>query len=376
MTQPTNIIRLGDRLGAPARRDDNPLQLHPPATPVVGPADRIAKPDVAADLTNVIAFTLLRSDGPVDESAPKLVVSADDRSATIGRRDGVATIAALLLCSGLIHAAILTVLNREPKPLASIGTEVISVELVLGTNSATGLATVEPEVRPQTTAPPEPATATRDTPMQEEKPEPAPDPAVDVRRPPVAEPEPVAPKQQAALPDPTQEPPVAVPEPTPAHPVALAAPPAERPAEPRKPVEQAPPPRPTKPVARPAPAGQKRPAARPRTDERVAARQPPQGGVGPGRSDAVSTYIGIVQAHLKRYQHPDNTLKPGEHPSCTVSFTIDGNGRVSGIKLVRSSGLARLDQEAAAMVRRASPFPPPPGGLTSPITAPIAFSVR
>ena len=46
-------------------------------------------------------------------------------------------------------------------------------------------------------------------------------------------------------------------------------------------------------------------------------------------------------------------------------------------KLERNlTGIASLDQESQAMVRRASPFPPPPGGRSVSITAPVSFHLR
>ena len=43
------------------------------------------------------------------------------------------------------------------------------------------------------------------------------------------------------------------------------------------------------------------------------------------------------------------------------------------VSLVRGTGYASLDQEAVAMVRRASPFPAPPPGHLRNFTAPIGF---
>jgi protein TonB len=373
MTQPTNIIRLGARLSAPVRTDDDQRQQS--ATPVVGPADRIGDPDTGADLTNVISFTPVRRDGTVEVSAPDLVLADDDRLARVkDRRDPRARIAALLLCSGLVHAGVLMVLNREPPPLASIGIEVISAELVLGANSATGPTPTDTEVQPQATAPEHPPEPTAVQPP-EEKPEPTP--------PPMTEPA----HQEAALPVPKPPPVRATREPTPAHPLAVAPPPPqetppqdvapkpERPPEPRKSLEH-PRPKPAKPAA----SDQKHPAARPpRTDGRLAAREPAAapGGVGPGRSDAASNYTGIAFAHLNHYQRlPAGVLQRGERKSATVRFVIDGNGRVSRIVLVRATGVASLDQEAQDMVRRASPFAPPPGALPITITAPVSFTQR
>ncbi len=45
-------------------------------------------------------------------------------------------------------------------------------------------------------------------------------------------------------------------------------------------------------------------------------------------------------------------------------FNVDIKGNLTRIGILQSSGLADLDAEALAAVRRAAPFPPPPRGLT------------
>jgi TonB family protein len=55
---------------------------------------------------------------------------------------------------------------------------------------------------------------------------------------------------------------------------------------------------------------------------------------------------------------------------------LDGSGRVTSSSVVRSTGAAILDQELAAMARRASPFPPPPGGRAVSFTVPIGFRLN
>jgi TonB family protein len=49
---------------------------------------------------------------------------------------------------------------------------------------------------------------------------------------------------------------------------------------------------------------------------------------------------------------------------------------VTSSRLARSSGVPSLDHEVTAMVRRASPFPPPPDGRPVSFTVPINFQVR
>jgi len=84
-----------------------------------------------------------------------------------------------------------------------------------------------------------------------------------------------------------------------------------------------------------------------------------------------------VAAHLARHkQYPAAARSAGTQGSGTISFTIDGSGRVTSASVVRGTGAAILDQELAAMARRASPFPPPPGGRSMNFTVPIGFHLN
>ena len=63
----------------------------------------------------------------------------------------------------------------------------------------------------------------------------------------------------------------------------------------------------------------------------------------------------------------------------TLRFTLNRNGGVTARGIARSSGYPALDQEALAMVGRASPFPPFPRTMpqaTVNLTVPVRFSLR
>lgn len=125
--------------------------------------------------------------------------------------------------------------------------------------------------------------------------------------------------------------------------------------------------------------GSTRKNARQRSQEENPARiaSTAASGVGRGRSDLESNYRGLVAAHLARYkQFPSDARARGSQGSTSVSFTIDGSGRVTSVQLALSSGIASLDQETTAMVRRASPFPAPPGGYPMRFSMPVNFSLR
>jgi protein TonB len=78
-------------------------------------------------------------------------------------------------------------------------------------------------------------------------------------------------------------------------------------------------------------------------------------------------------ARNKRY--PTDALAGGIGGTASVSFTVGPDGQVASLRLARSSGNASLDRESLDLVRRTSPFPPPPHGKAS-ITVPVNFSVR
>ncbi|KQP91916.1 energy transducer TonB [Methylobacterium sp. Leaf117] len=59
-----------------------------------------------------------------------------------------------------------------------------------------------------------------------------------------------------------------------------------------------------------------------------------------------------------------------------VSVTFAANGSVTAARLIASSGNAALDAEAVAVMYRAAPFPPPPGGQAMTQTIPLNFSRR
>jgi periplasmic protein TonB len=82
-----------------------------------------------------------------------------------------------------------------------------------------------------------------------------------------------------------------------------------------------------------------------------------------------SAYRGEVMGRLQSFKrYPQAARARGAQGNPAVTFSIDASGRVLSVSLTRSSGDPDIDAESLAMVRRASPFPPPPPG------APRAFS--
>jgi periplasmic protein TonB len=171
--------------------------------------------------------------------------------------------------------------------------------------------------------------------------------------PPQEKPEVVAPPEQKVELKPATEPAQPVPDakPTPVKPKAV------RP-EAKKPNDSTPTPR---------------TAAPPRVERQAPAASAASAGA---TASAVATYNQRVRAHLMRFhQYPAGANQPGV---ARLSFTISRSGQVLGSRVAGSSGVAALDAQAAAMVRRAAPFPAFPPGITQGsmgFNVPVIFTV-
>ncbi|CAM5216289.1 hypothetical protein ARD30_01930 [Bosea thiooxidans] len=210
--------------------------------------------------------------------------------------------------------------------------------------------------------------------MVEAQPEPEPplpepvEPPKDVEPPP--EPEPVA----------VPEPEIKIPElpPLPDAAAVLTPPPKEAPKPPPPEVKPRPKPKPRiverkKPVRPDKPKAEQTtaPVAQAQTAARAAA---PAAGASAASPAANASWRGSLIAHLNRFKRFPNGASPG---TVQVAFSIDRGGRVLSARLVRGSGDSALDEEAVAMIRRASPVPAPPDGLgggSIALAVPIRFS--
>ncbi|MGH7835336.1 MAG: TonB family protein, partial [Candidatus Binatia bacterium] len=63
------------------------------------------------------------------------------------------------------------------------------------------------------------------------------------------------------------------------------------------------------------------------------------------------------------WDYPENALKRGIEGKLLLEFTIQANGALDGLRLVRTSGFADLDEEAIRAVRAAAPFRPIPSHI-------------
>jgi protein TonB len=284
-----------------------------------------------------------------------------------------------------MHGALFAVFWREPEPLASIGLEVISVELVVGATAPAGIAQAPGEQEVQAAAvtntqPVEP----EQTAEQQATEQPQTVQAALEERAPAPQAAQAEPKPSVAMvetPQPDMATAAARESPPEAAEFSLLPQPAEQPAEPEseaKPVQEAPP----KPVKNATPAPERRRIDAPTRDNAVrqakaSAPSTAANNVGVGRSDTDTNYIGRVSAHLRRHQqYPSDARNRGDQGTATVSFSLDGGGRVTSARLVSGSGISSIDSEVQAMVRRASPFPAPPSGRSASFTVPVSFRLN
>ena len=217
----------------------------------------------------------------------------------------------------------------------------------------------------------------------------APGPEMIEAQPEPDQPKPVEPPKQVEAPAPEEPEPIAVPEPEikipelpslPEVAATLSPPPLqkEEPPPPPREVKRKPPPKPKiverkKPInpEKPRVERSSAPAAQAQVSDRLAA---PAAGASPTSPAAAANWRGSLIAHLNRYKRFPSGASPGV---VQVAFSIDRVGRVVSARLVRSSGDAALDEEAVAMIRRASPVPAPPDGLGGgaiSLSVPIRFS--
>jgi protein TonB len=403
--------------------DSKPLPL-----PKIGPSDRlgavvpVAPALEGADLTNVIVLAHRRGSG---EKAPEVSVDENARPAPIWSWATRTPWTALIAAALLLHLGFVLIFMRDPTPMPSLAIDSISVEVVLGGQTEAGTAEAPSSVSsapsPPSVSAPEEQQVTEEAKVTEQKPievaeEVKPDlkPSIETTEPQreetrtepqleqakpeepqadepktataetqtaAAEPEPARSAEPEPAPSPEPEPaPSAEPEPKPVIAEQKPAPPQAKPEE-QKPVEQPieqpvahqPPPKPeARPEHKPEPKETARAQSRPSPPRLAAAPS----GVGVGSSRDIRNWASRVSAQLARNKrYPAEALSRGIGGTASVTFSLDGDGRVISVRLARSSGNASLDRESQDLVRRAAPFPPPPHGRAS-ITVPINFNVR
>lgn len=99
----------------------------------------------------------------------------------------------------------------------------------------------------------------------------------------------------------------------------------------------------------------------------------PSAGIPVVSAAARTSWQSLVAAHLNRFKR---LASNGAMGTARVAFRIGAGGQVLSVSLASTSGDAALDQEALALVRRASPVPAPPpemGGGVS-LVVPVRFT--
>ncbi len=90
-----------------------------------------------------------------------------------------------------------------------------------------------------------------------------------------------------------------------------------------------------------------------------------------GSSVSPARWQSKLAAHLGRQR--GKCPAAGRGSTAYVTFRIDDGGNLSGVSLARSSGYGDFDQYMVDLVRRASPVPPPPPGISGKVTVPLGY---
>jgi TonB family protein len=94
-------------------------------------------------------------------------------------------------------------------------------------------------------------------------------------------------------------------------------------------------------------------------------------------SSEATNYQFVVGGMLERAKHyPEGAIRRGAKGTARIGFVLDELGGVASVSLLRSSGDADLDSESVALVRRASPFPPPPPEVKRSFVIEVAFGIK
>jgi periplasmic protein TonB len=91
-----------------------------------------------------------------------------------------------------------------------------------------------------------------------------------------------------------------------------------------------------------------------------------------------ASWTKLVIAHLNLHKrYPTQAQARGERGSVGLQFTLDRSGHVLDPSIQKSSGSRLLDEEALALLKRASPLPAPPSETAGlPLTVPINFNIK
>lgn len=74
----------------------------------------------------------------------------------------------------------------------------------------------------------------------------------------------------------------------------------------------------------------------------------------------VNYFNKIKQSIESQWEYPELALRYGLQGKLSLEFTINGNGQLEQLRLIRTSGSQLLDEEAIRAIKAAAPFPPIP----------------
>ena len=84
-------------------------------------------------------------------------------------------------------------------------------------------------------------------------------------------------------------------------------------------------------------------------------------------AEAFKAWTFRVARHIaSKKRYPAAASARREQGTVVVTFVLDRQGRLSGNRVLRTSGFATLDSAALELVRQAQPFPAPPSGSAAP----------
>jgi protein TonB len=295
---------------------------------------------------------------------------------------------AAALCVAAAHAGAVALLLQEPEPVAGDAAPPSAIMIELAPVPV-AQEVEEEQIVPDQVDAEEVKTASHEPvpePVEQPKAQPMPDPIVERPVDEVVE----------QVPEPVVEPPPLEPEPLPdpvedfdpieqkvmaqlekvAVPIPVMRPPPPSPAEEKPKMQEA-----KKPVAKskaspPPPASEaaRKAKAKVAQADRTAAKATSSGG---GSNFSPAKWQSRLMSHLeRRKRYPSEARSNREEGTVYVRFRIDDGGNVLSVSLSRSSGHSSLDQAVLDMVRRASPVPAPPPGVSKTITAPVRFNIR
>lgn len=104
---------------------------------------------------------------------------------------------------------------------------------------------------------------------------------------------------------------------------------------------------------------------------------------GAGRGlDSASLRAGYLQDHLAsirgaiagNFRYPPMARRMGWTGRVAVEFVVRGDGSVEQVRVVKSSGIALLDDDAEETVRRSAPFPRPP--VSARLIIPVEYVLK